>query len=325
LHTTGLVDVGTVKLYAEVVGDGPTLMFITGATGDAGEWGAIAPALAGDFTVLMYDRRGLSRSPRPDGWTATTIAEQAEDAAGLLRGVGLAPALVVGHSGGGSIACELVTRHPDLVRHAVIYEPPLFAAVPGGHQVAAQMRAAVEPILREQGHRQAMRVFLGASVTDEAAGRVFASMSQPQRDRVLDNGAVFLPIELPVFASYLPDPGRVAASGVPMTVVVGEDSRNSWIGAAAEWLASQTGASLAQLPGDHIGFHTHPEEFIALIRRIDGPPELRAQRNLRSGLSGVGCAFGRAAVSFADASASTIRAQPRPVILRTLAIDRTAR
>ena len=53
----------------------------------------------------------------------------------------MAPAVVVGHSGGGSVACSLVARHPAVVRHAVIYEPPLSAVVPDGAEVIADYRA----------------------------------------------------------------------------------------------------------------------------------------------------------------------------------------
>lgn len=283
MHTTGLVDVGAARLYAEVAGAGPVLMFITGASGDAGEWSEIAHVLADDFTVLTYDRRGMSRSPRPEGWTATSIAEQAGDAAGLLRTLELAPALVVGHSGGGSIACELAARHPELVAHAVIFEPPLFSAVPGGDQIAAQVRSTVEPILRERGPRQAMRAFLGAMVTDPVAEQVLGSMTQHERDRVLDNGTVFLSMELPVFTSYLPDVGRLADSGVAMTVVIGADSRGSWVEAAAQWLISRTGAARAYLPGGHVEFHAHPDEFLSLIMRVAAEADLatRAQRSSR--------------------------------------------
>src|SRR5215216_4019638 len=134
--TSGLIQAGTTKLYHELRGSGPALL-ITGGTGDAGEWTNLAPTLAEEDTVVTYDRRGMSRSPRPDGWTATSIAEQADDAAGLLRALEAAPAMVVGHSGGASIACELVARHPELVRRAVLYEAPLVAVVPDGEAVVA--------------------------------------------------------------------------------------------------------------------------------------------------------------------------------------------
>ncbi len=78
--TSGLIDIGTTKLYHEVRGSGPALLLITGGTGDADEWAQVAPTLAEDFTVVTYDRRGFSRSTRSDGWTATSMAEQADDA-----------------------------------------------------------------------------------------------------------------------------------------------------------------------------------------------------------------------------------------------------
>ena len=74
---SGLIDTGATKLYYEMRGSGPPLLLITGGAGDAGEWAAVAPGLADGHTVITYDRRGMSRSPQPDGWTATSISEQA--------------------------------------------------------------------------------------------------------------------------------------------------------------------------------------------------------------------------------------------------------
>ena len=76
--------------------------------------------LADEFTVVTFDRPGISRSPRPAATIAISLAQQADDAAGLLRVLHLAPAVVVGHGGGGSIACELAAHHPGLVRLAVV-------------------------------------------------------------------------------------------------------------------------------------------------------------------------------------------------------------
>src|SRR5829696_1204135 len=265
--TSGLIQAGTTKLYHEVRGSGPALL-ITGGTGDAGEFVDVAPTLAEECTVVTYDRRGMSRSPRPDSWTATSMAEVADDAAALLRALDLAPAVVVGHSGGASVACGLVVRHPQVVRHAVLFEPPLLAVVPDGEELVAGLRAVIEQAMAEGGPRHAMEVFIRGNAGDEVADQWFESLDPSGRDRILDNGAMFFPIELPAFAAFVPDPEGMRASGVPLTVAVGAENRDTWYGAAAAWLAEGTRAELVELPGGHGGFVSHPQASMGLVRRI---------------------------------------------------------
>ena len=92
------IEVNSTRIYYEKRGRGPAVLFVSGATGDAGHWTTVADILADTYTVITYDRRGNSRSSRPPGWTSTTIGEQADDAAALLRGLGLVPAIVFGTS-----------------------------------------------------------------------------------------------------------------------------------------------------------------------------------------------------------------------------------
>jgi pimeloyl-ACP methyl ester carboxylesterase len=263
---SGLIDTGATKLYYELRGSGPALLLITGGTGDAGEWAAVAPGLADGHTVITYDRRGMSRSPRPDGWSATSIAEQADDAAGLLRALEATPAMVVGHSGGASIACELVARHPELVRHAVLYEPPLVAVVPDGEAVVAGFRAAIDRAMAEGGPRRAMEAFLRANASDEVVDQVLASVPPAELERILGNGEILFELELPMYAGFVPDTDGMRAGGVPLTVVVGAENRDTWYGAAAAWLAQGTGAELVELPGGHGGLFTHPQALVELVR-----------------------------------------------------------
>ena len=265
---SGLIDTGATKLYYEMRGSGPPLLLITGGIGDAGEWAAVVPALADGHTVIAYDRRGMSRSPRPDGWTATNLAEQADDAAGLLRALEAAPALVVGHSAGASIACELVARHPELVRHAVLYEAPLLAVVPDGEAVVAGFRAVLDRAMADGGPRRAMELFMRANASDEVVDQVLASLPPAELDRVLGNGVVFFELELPVLAAFIPDRDRMRASGVPLTVAVGAENRDTWYGAAAAWLAEGTGADLVELPGGHGGLFTCPQALVELVRGL---------------------------------------------------------
>ena len=69
-----------------------------------------------DFDVIAYDHRGVGASTRLDG--PITIAELAEDAAGLLDALEIDSAHVLGISMGGMVAQELALRHPERDPHA---------------------------------------------------------------------------------------------------------------------------------------------------------------------------------------------------------------
>ncbi|MFO7532773.1 MAG: alpha/beta fold hydrolase [Candidatus Limnocylindrales bacterium] len=72
--------------------------------------------------VITYDRRGCTRSERPEPYQ-TSVEEQVEDAASLVSALDAAPAIVIGRSYGGGIALGLAMRHPELVRALVLLEP----------------------------------------------------------------------------------------------------------------------------------------------------------------------------------------------------------
>lgn len=268
--TSGMIDVGDTELYYELRGGGPPLLLISGGTGDAGDWGSVQSTLAGEFMVVSYDRRGYSRSPRPDGWTDTSIEEQADDAAALLRALDLAPATIIGHSAGGAILCSLVARHPALVRRAVFYEPALLAVVPDGGKMVESMMGVIEQAMAEGGPRHAMETFMRVNAGDQAFEAWCVSVGPAVRDRVLDNATVLFPTDLPALGKFVPDREKMRETTVPLTVVVGEENRNTWMGIAAAWLEEGAGASRIELPGGHAGFATHPNEFVQMARRTAG-------------------------------------------------------
>jgi pimeloyl-ACP methyl ester carboxylesterase len=96
-----VVVVNETTLYYERTGTGPSVLFIVGTTGDAGHFAQVAARLADEFTVVTYDRRGNSRSPRPADWTQTSVPELAEDAAALIQALQIAPMAEFAASAGG--------------------------------------------------------------------------------------------------------------------------------------------------------------------------------------------------------------------------------
>ena len=75
-------------------------------------------ALAARFTFVGVDHRGHGRGVRsPD---AFTLEDAADDAAAVVRQLGLGPVVAVGYSMGGPVALHLTRRHPDVVAGLVV-------------------------------------------------------------------------------------------------------------------------------------------------------------------------------------------------------------
>jgi esterase len=111
------------RLYLEEQGSGNAILLIHGTSSSALVWRASTrEALADLGRVIVYDRRGSSRSERPEPYV-TSVDEQAADAIGILEGLGAGPTVLIGRSYGGAVALGAALRRPDLVRALVLLEP----------------------------------------------------------------------------------------------------------------------------------------------------------------------------------------------------------
>src|SRR5688572_5690855 len=90
-------------LHYEVRGSGPPALFVHGMCGDASVWDDQVDRLAGRFRCVTYDRRGHGRSSL-GAVERRTVGLHGDDAAALIRALGLTPCLLVGSSGGARIA-----------------------------------------------------------------------------------------------------------------------------------------------------------------------------------------------------------------------------
>ena len=106
------------RMYFEEHGSGLPLLLINGLGSDHLEWLHQLPDFEARFRVVVFDNRGTGMTEVPPG--PYTTAEMADDAASLLRGLGIARAHVLGVSLGGMIAQEVALRHPDRVDRLVL-------------------------------------------------------------------------------------------------------------------------------------------------------------------------------------------------------------
>ncbi len=100
--------------------DAPLVVLVHGVLDSSRSFDGVVEALAPDFTVVTYDRRGWARSA--DAAPATSLADHAEDLISVMqerRGT------VVGHSYGGTVAMLAAIRRPDLVAALGVFEPSM--------------------------------------------------------------------------------------------------------------------------------------------------------------------------------------------------------
>jgi pimeloyl-ACP methyl ester carboxylesterase len=258
-----VVEVNGATLYYEKQGTGPSILLIAGSTGDAGHFSRSADLLADEFTVVVYDRRGNSRSPRPPGWTATSVTEQADDAAGLIRALGLAPVVAFGASAGGPIALDVMLRHGHLVRAGILQEPTIFSVLPDPMEPVIPRRRLIEEALPVSGPRGAIRALV-RYLNDDA---FFDAIPPDVLERMLGNADTILTIEAPGFAGWPFGREDVAKLRVPVALMIAAETLPEYRRVTA-WLANELRVEPVTVPGKHAFYCYRPQDLADALRAI---------------------------------------------------------
>src|SRR4051812_44469580 len=102
------------KLAYDVRGEaGPPVLFIQGVGIHGDGWTPQTDALAGRFTCISFDNRGMGRSAFAG---AVSVEQMADDALAILNAEKAEAAHVVGHSLGGLVALRLALESRSRVR-----------------------------------------------------------------------------------------------------------------------------------------------------------------------------------------------------------------
>jgi pimeloyl-ACP methyl ester carboxylesterase len=220
--------IGAAELaYTDSGGDGEPLLLIH--AGGFADWFtplAATPTL-GRYRVIRLIRAGYTGTPAPAGLSVT---DHAGHAAALLHRLNAAPAHVIAHSSGTTIALQLAIHHPALVRTLCLCEPPLVdtLAAPADHELlhatlgpalgaamAATARgdlpAAFDTFMTAvcgPDYRHVMTDTLGADLVDDAENRC----------------GYFFTDEIPAVNAWTLDPAVTAHLRPPVLLIQGSAS-----------------------------------------------------------------------------------------------------
>lgn len=215
---------GAVLEY-EIGGAGEPVVLIHGALiAEAYAPLCAEPALA-RYSLMRYHRRGYAGSARVPA--PFSIAQQAADCRGLMRGLGIERAHVVGHSSGGVIALQLALAAPEVVHSLVLLEPALLD-VPSGPLFAEAIGPALQ--LYQAGDKEgAMDGFLRVAIGPAYRRRLDEQIPGGYAQALAD-ADTFFAVELPSLGEWRltrEDAGRITQ---PVLAVLGGESVKDWAG-----------------------------------------------------------------------------------------------
>ncbi len=270
---TGLLGVPGATLYYKAQGTGPLLLIIQGGDGDADATDALAGHLVDRYTVLSYDRRGLSRSRLDDPSAAVEVPRHSDDASRLLRAVTSEPALVFGASIGALLGLDLVARHPEQVRLLVAHEPPATELLAEhDRELIVRGQEEVEELYRSEGIAAAMKRFVALTGVDRDDREPDVELARPKPERIA-NLEFFLTNDAPAVRGYRLDLAALHAAAGRIVPAAGSSRGDGFVYRCAQALAEELGRPLQELPGGHAGFVLRPRAFAArLLQILDDTP-----------------------------------------------------
>jgi pimeloyl-ACP methyl ester carboxylesterase len=240
--------------------DEPTLLLLHGWTASADlQWFTAYRALAERYSFVAIDHRGHGRGLRSD--EAFTLEDAADDAAALVRELGIGPVVVVGYSMGGPISLLLSRRHPDLVSGMVLEATALEWRSTVGDWLTWRSLVFLEAFLRSRASRwfgrRAIRHLADWNHDLEPyLGWILAESRRGDAADIADAGRALSRYDARPFASSIRLPSAVVFTTQDHLVKASKQRA----------LACAVDARVIELAGDHFAFWANAKEFADATR-----------------------------------------------------------
>lgn len=244
------------RISVEVVGNGPDVVFIPGLASSRETWKATAERLKDHYRLHLVQVAGFAGEPPRANASGPVLTPTAEAIDSYIRRNGLAPAVVVGHSLGGTMILWLAEHHPeDLKKALVVDAAPWLAQVFVSPNVTAERamqfaeRIRTAPPLPEAAEAK----MVGSLVSAPAGRDTVLAWEKASDPKVVEN-ALADDLELDL------RPG-LAAIGTPITLLFPD---NTALGAPPGAMAPIYKANFAAAPSIKLEQVDHSLHFIML-------------------------------------------------------------
>lgn len=123
--TARQVETSRGTVFVQSGGSGPALLLLHGFPETSVMWHAVAPTLAGNFSVIAADLPGYGLSSCPpdrEGHVAMSKREMAATLVEAMHVLGYDQFAIVGHDRGGRVASRAALDHPNVIAKLVVLD-----------------------------------------------------------------------------------------------------------------------------------------------------------------------------------------------------------
>lgn len=265
-----LLTVPGAQVYYEVEGSGPLLILIPGASGTGESFRPLVSHLTAHYQVVIYDRRGFSRS-KLDGHQDDThrLATDAHDIRRLIEHVTDQPVMVFGNSSGALVALEALIHFSEGIQTVIAHEPPIVSLLSNAGEWLAFFDGVYETS-REQGVPAAMHQFASRVLGNADQQVLEHAMREHANEYTLANAAYWMEHEVRQYPRAAFDLMVLRAHAEQIVLAGGQVSHEQMTYQPNRILAQQLGNNVVDFPGGHLGFLPYPAAFAAALKNALG-------------------------------------------------------
>lgn len=240
----------------------PTVLLLHGWTASADlQFYTAYEELARHVSFIAVDHRGHGRSMRPA--EPFELEDAADDAAALLRQLGVSRVIAVGYSMGGPITLLLNKRHPDLVAGIVVEATALEWRATFNERLRWKTVRMLGPIMRSWASPLWLRSGLKRLVRQQPALEpyvdwVAGEISRNSAVHLVHAGQALGRYDAMLWASTLGTPSAMLVTTADRLVKPRKQRQ----------LAAAINAHVLEVDGDHLAPWVNPVEFSAVTTAL---------------------------------------------------------
>lgn len=244
--------------------DAPTLLLLHGWTASSDlQFFTAYEELARDFSIIGVDHRGHGRGLRPN--RPFSLEDCADDAADVVRALGVDSVTTVGYSMGGPISLLVWKRHPELVNSMVLQATALEWSGTRSERNRWRVGHALSPVFRRLSTPRLIRFGLRKAIPrghelSRFIPWIVGEIRRNDQWMVSEAGRAISHFDARPFAGDIDVPTAFVLTTHDRLVPPHKQKA----------LADAVSAEVVQLHGDHLAPMQMPREFSAATRQAVG-------------------------------------------------------